>query len=331
MRCDPRWRWLAASESLLVVLLTAGCGGSSANARADGGVTGWLAYESPQLLYISMTERNGVVSGRLDAATAEDEDLTTRSFTLAGVHQGRSVSLTLDGVTTATGTLDGGEFTLTLPGADGALSSFVLHRGTSASYNRALDELRAMTTNAQQARQAQQAADAAERLRQQGVKKLTEALTRLRESSAGAAHDYYVDAWANYDSSLDRLRAADAHVAELVRGEAACGDIESAIGDAESAHGDVESAHGDFESFDGDAERTERDLASDSEAVLEASGAVAADDRPADFAEVMNQASAAQSAVARLRTDAATKAAGLDRVADSVLATAGGRLPSTCS
>ncbi|MFI5712638.1 hypothetical protein [Kribbella sp. NPDC051620] len=240
---------------VLVGVLLTGC------TAAEGPAT-FVAEASDQLSIVQWTEDgDGVLTGtyqvvsassKSDGPATESSDASIRGRVSKG-----ALNLTVDGLTTITGTLSGDTLTLSVPQKDGGVRTVTYSRSTIESYNRAVQAL-ATRVSTEREEQAKAAADASAAAALAGDEQaLADSIGNIPEliSAVKTAGGGLTVALGNVQSALKTQRAALAAVKS-----ADCVDVFTRIGDEGTAYGDLMTAEGDFGTATADLASAEQDL-----------------------------------------------------------------------
>jgi hypothetical protein len=221
-----------------------------------------VAEGSNQLSIVQWTEDgDGVLTGTYQAVSASTKSdgppTDTSNASIRGHVSDHAVDLTVDGLTTITGTWSGDTLTLSVPQSGGGVRPVSYHRSTIEDYNRAVEAL-ATRVSADRSAAAQQAAEeSAAAALAQDEQSLAEsighvpALTSAVKTTAGGV----TAAAGKVQKALTTQRAALAAVKS-----APCGDVFTKIGDEGTAYGDLLTAEGDFETATAHLASAEQDL-----------------------------------------------------------------------
>jgi hypothetical protein len=247
---------------LPIVLMLIGVFLSGCTSARDKGPATFVAKASDQLSIVQWTEDgDGVLTGTYQVVSASSKSDGPATESSNASIQGRvskgALNLTVDGLTTITGTLSGDTLTLSVPQTDGGVRTVTYSRSTIESYNRAVEALatRVSTERAQQAKAAADASAAAalaadEQALVESIGNVP-ALTIAVKTAAGGL----TAALGKVQSALKAQQAALAAVKS-----ADCIDVFTRIGDEGTAYGDLMTAEGDFETATADLASAEQDL-----------------------------------------------------------------------
>ena len=170
----------AAAPTIGLVLVVAGCGGSSkpvspqqiatspetqtttpTAASPEASQRGYLAEASNGVLFIQWTRTGNTVTGTLAESytdVSNPAQVAHSEYTFTGIINGTSITLALDNGDNWTGTLTHSSVTLnTPPDSDGRINSFEFNPATVAEYNTAVDSINSQGRAAAQAQEQRQA------------------------------------------------------------------------------------------------------------------------------------------------------------------------------
>jgi len=176
--------------------------------------TSWVAGTSENAMITQWTEANGTITGTIDEAFKTDATPTefqTRHLGIHGTIADGKITLTADGGTTFTGTIDPTAIHLTYPEKTG-LAQLDLHPGTPDDYNKASDTVRTtLLRTAEKAAGVQARSDATKALTdyQGALAALKTAATAedTARAAAGPARDTVLAAQRTFMDYSDRVLA----------------------------------------------------------------------------------------------------------------------------
>lgn len=133
----------------LVLVGTVACGSDDA-VSLDGEIDGWVAVEDGWAAFMRFTEdAEGRLSGQMQYATAEMQQVDTDTLAFTGQRTGEDVSVTVDGgwwgTNTLTGTVTADALRLLMPARDGQLVTVTLTPGDVGRYNMAVASMQDVT------------------------------------------------------------------------------------------------------------------------------------------------------------------------------------------
>lgn len=232
--------------------------------RGTNGPAGWLYSDASGVLFLSWTDANGALQGSAQYWDPPDHKTfsttnTTGSLSLTGVHNGDSVSLTVNaglGITTTwNGSMNNDELTLQITQSDGKLQPLTLHHASVDDYNVAVTHQqqaakdRQRQTQQQAAAQAaaQQNADAARRrldAANTANKAVTADLTDLASTVTAVQQVSLQDRLDEYERSWKQIQSDFNEIDSISN----CGLKQSKAGIVESDQGRIQSDDGAFAS-----------------------------------------------------------------------------------
>lgn len=231
-------RCLGLALTLVVLVVPAACGwdGELESGR-------YVTRFSNGAELLSLTVHEGAVSGSLDRAVLDGDEVETTHLAFTGTVDGEHVTLTVEHglgvIDNLNGRMDGDNFILSMPLQTGGIREIVFRPGTAQVYNDAVGKLhrQADDIRAEQAVIAQQATlDSAVETAAQQVR---DDLQRLRDLTLDDVATVQDDLQIVHDG-LDQMRLYAAEVRRETDPSARCVDAGSVKADADTVQADYE-------------------------------------------------------------------------------------------
>ena len=207
--------------------------------------SGWYAFSSTTVLFVSWVEASGQLAGTLEVATLDSTGtkVVPKSIALTGIRSGTQISVNLDDGRRWQGIAGEDKLTLRVPQPDGTIRDIVMQRGGIDNFNRLVTSLQGTAEATQSSvADAKAQADAARQF-DNAANELAAAVTNLRTEL-----DHVPAELASYDKAAHKnmVTAVSDVTKSLVARPVDCSDVSYKLSTVDYARSAVDFASTSF-------------------------------------------------------------------------------------